>query len=153
MSNKINKIIDNLYIGNYSGALDKDIIMQYNINTIVNCTKKKDKINMDVDYLQIPIDDPPYTNDIAYVNTNFIEIINFILNAMKNGNVLVHCVMGSQRSAVIVSIVLMMRFGLNYENAIKFVKSKRSICFFGKVNYLESLVYVQNQINLYNYIK
>ena len=149
--NQIDKITDNSYISTYDAALNQNVILSHNIQTIINCTKKKNKINMNINYLQVPIDDPPYITDIEYVNTNFIEIINFIYNEINNGkNVLVHCVKGSQRSATIVAIYLMVKFGLNYENAIKFIKSKRSICFFGNVNYLNSLVYVQNQINQYN---
>ena len=151
MMNQIDKIIDGLYISTYDVALNQNIITSHNIQTIVNCTKKKNKINMDITYLQVPIDDPPYVTDIDYVNTNFIEIINFIYNEINNGkNVLIHCVKGSQRSATIVAIYLMVKFGLNYINAVKFIKSKRPICFFGNVNYLNSLIYVQNQINQYN---
>lgn len=149
-ANKIDKVIDNLYIGNYDGALDKNIILSHGIKTIVNCTKRKDKINMNVNYLQIPIDDPPYMNDINYVNKNFVDIVNFISNARNYGNVLVHCVAGSQRSATIVAIFLMVKFKLNYKDAIQFMKSKRPICFFGNVNYMDSLIHTQNMLDSYN---
>jgi len=147
MTNKIDKIIDNLYIGNYDAALDKSIIDRYNIQAIVNCTKNTNRINSDIDYLQVPIDDPPYDKDINYVNSNFIYITNFIYDKIKSGkNVLVHCVMGVQRSATIVAIYLMRGFNQNYTNTIKYIKTKRPICFFGKVNYLNSLIYVQNKM-------
>jgi len=146
--NQINKIIDGLYIGNYNAALDPNIITSYNIQTIVNCTKKKNRINMNVDYLQVPIDDPPSIADTEYVNSNFVPIVTFISNSINNGkNVLVHCIMGAQRSPTIVAIYLMVKFGVNYQVAIQFIKSKRPICFFGNINYINSLVFIQNQIN------
>ncbi len=149
MSNKIDKIINNLYIGNYDAALDQNIIESYNIHTIINCTKKSNRTNLNVEYLQIPIDDPPYDNDINYVNTNFLFIVDFITNKINSGkNVLVHCVMGSQRSAAIVAIYLMIRYKSNHSHAIQYIKSRRPICFFGKINYMESLIYIQNLMTI-----
>jgi protein-tyrosine phosphatase len=149
--NEIDEIIPGLYVGTYNAALDKDIILSNNIQTIINCTKKQDKIDLDIDYLQIPIDDPPYITDINYINTNFIHIVTLINNSInKRKNVLIHCMKGSQRSAVIATIFIMIKFGLNYMNAIQFIKLKRPICFFGSVNYLNSLLYIQNQIDMFN---
>jgi protein-tyrosine phosphatase len=149
MSNKIDKIIDNLYIGNYDSALDQNIIESYKIDVIINCTKKTNRTILQVEYLQIPIDDPPSDSDINYVNSNFIFITDYIYDKIKSGkNVLVHCVMGSQRSAAIVAIYLMRGFNQNYKNTIQYMKSKRPICFFGKVNYLDSLIYAQNQLDI-----
>lgn len=151
MINEIDKIIDGLYVGTYNAALDENTISSYGIQTIINCTKKQEKINLNVDYLQIPIDDPPYITDINYVNSNFIQIINFISNAINNGkNVLIHCIKGSQRSAAIATIYIMIKFDLDYVNAIQFIKTKRPICFFGNVNYMNSLIYIQNQLNIFN---
>lgn len=146
-NNQISKIIDGLYVGNYNAALDPNIITSHNIHTIVNCTKKKDRINMNVDYLQIPLDDPPSNGDIEYVNINFIPIVTFISNAINSGkNVLVHCIMGAQRSAAIAAIYLMVKFKVNYMVAVQFIKSRRPICFFGNINYINSLVFIQNHI-------
>lgn len=148
MSN-INEIIRGLYISTYNAAIDYETINNLNIKTIINCTPKNTKLN-NISYLQIPINDPPSQNDIDYVNANYLFISQLIDNQLANGNVLVHCVNGSQRSATIITIYLMVKYGLTYQNAITYVKSKRSICFFGNVNYMKSLMYVQNQLNLMN---
>ena len=42
---QIDHIIDGLFIGNYESALDNNTITSHNIGAIVNCTKKKDKID------------------------------------------------------------------------------------------------------------
>jgi protein-tyrosine phosphatase len=77
------------------------------------------------------------------MNNNFMKIMRYIDNSISSGkNVLVHCVMGSQRSATIIALYLMTKYGMGYGDAIGYIKSKRPICFFGKVNYLESLLYV-----------
>ena len=148
MSNNIDKIIDNLYIGNYCAAQDDNLLTQYNIQTIINCTQRPNRTGLDVTYMHLSMNDPPSKQDINFVNVNFSQIANFIFNEIhKNGNnVLIHCIMGAQRSATIVAIYLMLIHNFNIDSAIKFIKSKRPICFFGNVNYLESLQYVQNQI-------
>jgi len=143
MANQINKIVEGLYITNYQSALNVQNIQFNNIHTIINCTKKNDRVNLNVNYLQVPIDDPPSFEDIQFVNNNFMKITRYIDNSISSGkNVLVHCVMGSQRSATIIALYLMTKYGMGYNDAIGYIKSKRPICFFGKVNYLESLVYV-----------
>jgi protein-tyrosine phosphatase len=141
----INLVVPGLYIGNYTSALDSELIKKLNINTIINCTTKNNKLD-DVVYLQIPINDPPEQKDIEYVNNNYQNIVEFIDKQLAFGSVLIHCVMGSQRSAAITAIYLMSKYGLYYNYAIMFLKSKRSICFFGNVNYFKSLTYVQNEL-------
>jgi len=149
MSSSIDKIIDNLYIGNYEAAMDPEIIMKHKIQLIVNCTKKLEKISDYMEYINIPIDDPPQESDILFINQNFYVFVPAINKAIDLGkNVLVHCNMGSQRAPTIVAIYMMVKFGLDYQSVITFLQAKRPIAFFGKVNYLESLVFVQKQVEL-----
>ena len=142
---KINQIIQGLYISSYDVALDKNTIDELNIKTIVNCTCKDEKLD-NITYLRIPINDPPLQEDIVYVNTHYQNIVQYIDNKLMMGNVLVHCQAGSQRSATIVAIYLMMKYNMTASNAISLIKSKRPICFFGNVSYRESLTHVQNQL-------
>lgn len=145
MANQINKIVDGLYITNYQSALDENAITSNNIKTIINCTKKNERVNLNVNYLQVPIDDPPSNEDIQFVNSNFVYVVKYINNSISNGkNVLVHCIMGSQRSATIIAIYLMVKYKMKPPEAINYMKSKRPICFFGGVNYKDSLAYVNN---------
>jgi len=148
MSGKIAKIIDGLYIGSHHAALDPTVITLYNIRTIVNCTKRNGNPPEGMNYLQVTIDDPPSQEDIVYLNYHYMNIVKFIESSIANGNnVLVHCMLGFQRSAAIIAIYLMVKFNIDYKKAIEFIKNKKSICFLGQVNYINSLVYVQNQIN------
>jgi uncharacterized protein (TIGR02452 family) len=151
MSGKIDKIIDGLYIGNHYAALDQEVINTYNIKTVINCTKKDERINMTINYLQIPLDDPPTDQDIQLLNKTFYPSILFIDNSIKSGNnVLVHCKIGSQRSATVVAIYLMVKYSTNYEDAINFVQSIRPIAFFGTIAYLDTLKFVQDKLNQIN---
>ena len=71
---------------------------------------------------RIDINDTIHQNIIQY----FGECINFIKG---NEKVLVHCLMGSSRSATIVIAYLMWYKKWKYEEAFEFVKSKRFIAF------------------------
>lgn len=151
MDSKFHKIIDNLYVGNISAGTDPYILKKYNINCVINCTTKntrEDLKDININYLQIPINDPPDLNDIQFVNNKFLDIIEYINNQLISGsNVLIHFVAGSQRSATIAAIYLMFKFKMGYHQACEFIKSKRSVCFFGSINYLSSLHKIQYDLN------
>lgn len=147
MTGKIDKIFDGLYIGNHYDALDQDTIDRYEIKTVINCTKKDERINMAIDYLQIPLDDPPTEKDTLLLNKTFYPSVLFIDNSINSGkNVLVHCKIGSQRAATIIAMYLMIKHSTNYDDAISFIQSVRPIAFFGTIVYLESLKFVQNKV-------
>ena len=148
MSTSINKIIDNLYVGNYNAAINNDIIKNLNISTIINCSKREERTTLNVNYLQIPIDDPPSQNDIYYINNNFFPITKFINDSINfNKSVLIHCKNGCQRSPTIACIYLMVKYDIDYKNAINFIKSKRKESFFGNINYSHSIIFVQSRLN------
>lgn len=146
MNNAINKILEYLYIGNIY-ATNESILAKYDIKVIINCTTNNNKFDYYYDYLQFPLVDPPSDNDIYFINNNFHKIVLTIDKYINNNkNVLVYCQMGSQRSATIVAIYLMLKFKLNCVNAIKFIKSKRAICFFKKINFIKSLLFIENTL-------
>ena len=68
-----------------------------------------------------------YHNDILE-HLNVLKKINQFKE--KNENVLVHCRMGSQRSANIVILYLMKYANLDFEFTTQLIKQKRPICFF-----------------------
>ncbi len=151
MAGKIDKIIDSLFIGNHYAALDQEVIDTHNIRTIINCTDKDERINMNINYLQIPLNDPPSEKDIQYLNKMFYPSVLFIDNSIKNGNnVLVHCKIGSQRAATIVAMYLMVKYNTTSQEAINFIKNIRPICFFDEFGYIESLKFVENKLNALN---
>jgi protein-tyrosine phosphatase len=78
----------------------------------------------DIKYLRIPIYD-----DCTYHITDYIkESMEFIDNACnKDGNILIHCYMGSSRSASIVLAYLIYKYNYSLDNALLFLKNKRNI--------------------------
>lgn len=54
-------------------------------------------------------------------------MIDFIDNARKNTNILVHCYAGISRSVTAVIAYLMMKRSWNYERTFAFVRAQRSI--------------------------
>lgn len=79
----------------------------------------------DIKYLRIPIYD-----DCTYHITDYIkESMDFIDNARNNkdGNILIHCYMGSSRSASIVLAYLIYKYNYSLSDALLFLKDKRNI--------------------------
>ncbi len=120
-----NEIIPNIYIGNYSFALNKKLLLQNKITHILNCASlcnnfyEKDNI---FKYLFIPLYDSPKQKLEKY-----IEISNsFIEEGSTNGNkILIHCGEGQSRSSSLCYMYMIMKKGFIYSDAIKIMKSKR----------------------------
>ena len=58
---------------------------------------------------------------------HFEEAYKFIDDALKKGNVLVHCAAGISRSTTFVLVYLMKGENMTFKQALDYVKSKRSI--------------------------
>ena len=119
------EIVNGLYIGSIDSSYDLQTLKMMRITHIISV---------------LPGYIPPYPNDFKYMvinamddeNTNlssvFEESNKFIDDAFENaGNILVHCMMGKSRSATIVGAYLINTFGMNIDEVLKFLKSKRSI--------------------------
>ncbi len=50
-----------------------------------------------------------------------------VLQCQENGNVLIHCYMGASRSASVVIYYLMRRHGYTFDDALEFLRNKRSV--------------------------
>jgi len=146
LMDKYNKIIDNLFIGNYESPIDLKFLKDNNIRLIINCTKSYSYDVLDnVQMMRLPITDfnSPENNIIlAHSIDKILEIIDIYLEC-KEG-VLVHCHMGQQRSALIVVCYLMKYKNMNLENSIKEVKLKRKYTFIPEITFEDFLLYYQN---------
>ena len=141
----MNNIVDHIFIGDLRSASDNDLLKINKIDIIINCTNKQTNADF-----HIPINDPPTESDIDYLNSNFTDIVMFIEKCVREQkNVLIHCIAGSQRSPTIVAIYLMCKYKIHYSNACKLIQQKRPICFFGNVNYIKSLSYIQDKLNMF----
>ncbi len=123
------KIVDHLYLGNAYNASNFNQLDEFNITSVLNITNEipnyfEEDINFD--YLKISIDD---TNNETIIN--HLDIALKFLNETKkekpNQNVLVHCYMGSSRSASIILAYLIKYYRLTLDDALKLLKEKRPV--------------------------
>ena len=134
MFNNADLVINNIWLGNKSSALDRNFLNSNNIKLVVNCTTdinisewyETDKIN----YIRLPIYD---WNSESNNNILKAEIMNIIktMNVYKknNENILVHCFAGMQRSATVIACYLMYYYDFGPEDAILYIRNKRNIAF------------------------
>tara|TARA_B110000114_G_C15075157_1_gene391456 strand:+ start:219 stop:674 length:456 start_codon:yes stop_codon:yes gene_type:complete len=118
-----NKIISNLYLGNYCS------IYLNKFDLIVNCTKDLEFGDIKSEKIRIPIDD-----NYIFKNNEILKYIN-ILNKIdkylkQNKKVLVFCKFGFQRSTTIVLLYLIIKKKIKKEDSIKLIKANRSIGYF-----------------------
>lgn len=128
LSTKMTPIIDNIYLGNACDASFYYKLKNANIGLIVNVTKEiPNYFEEEFDYYNIKIYD---------INTEYFKIetlqntIDFLQEYKTNNpdkNILIHCYMGSSRSATIVLAYLIIIHKYSLETALEFIKNKRKI--------------------------
>ena len=116
-------IIDNIYLGNAYNASNANIINKYNIKSIINVTSEiPNYYEKDINYFNIEILDNRENNFNKYQFDNVLKFID-----TQNNNILIHCYMGSSRSATIVVLYLMYKYNYSLEDAIEYIRNKREI--------------------------
>ena len=123
------KIVDNLYLGNAYNASNFNQLDEFNITSILNITNEIPNYfeeDENFDYIKISIDD---INKESIINHLDIAL-KFLIETKKkkpNQNILVHCYMGSSRSASIILAYLIKYYHLTLEDALKLLKEKRPV--------------------------
>jgi protein-tyrosine phosphatase len=116
---EINKITENIFLGNQDAARDKDLLKELNITHVLCCASFIDQFHPNhFTYKSLELDDDPKANIQKY----FKECIEYINSGEK---VFVHCHAGISRSASIVIAYLMWKEKLSFSEAKEFVKSRR----------------------------
>ena len=134
-------IIDNIYLGNGYNASNYSVIRDYKIKYIINVTKEIPNYyeynivsnnnlnciptNLDIKYFTIPI----FDDDKEHIRLYISNVLEFIEEAQSNndGNILIHCYMGSSRSASITLAYLIYKYNFTLNNGLKYLKKKRDI--------------------------
>ena len=124
---KMTPIIDNIILGNACDASFYYHMKEANIGMIINVTKEiPNYFKKDFEYYKISLNDQNYesfTNEIFERVNAFISIYT----SKNKGNVLIHCYMGSSRSATIVSAYMIKKYGYTLDECVKILRSKRNI--------------------------
>ena len=109
------EIVNKLWVGNYKSSLDLDFIQKNNIQVIVNCTPDVpfyneiyDDTGLDIETFRIPVYDSLLTNDIVLMEEYLKIVIPFLIRkyVIEKKNVLINCVAGAQRSAIVCASLL-----------------------------------------------
>ena len=143
------KIVKNLWVGNYRSAVDKNFLEKNDIKLIINLSKTLEFTTLPNIYkLRIPIhDNLSEESNLGMIN-HFEKSYNLIDKFLKNNKgVLVHCKAGAQRSATLAALYLMKKYNIKSKEAMKMVKSKREWAFFTKPNFLPVFHHFDSKIN------
>lgn len=124
---KMTPIVDNIILGNACDASFYYHMKESNIGMIINVTKEiPNYFQKDFEYFKISLNDQnheKFTNEIFERVNTYISLYK----RKKKGNILVHCYMGSSRSATIVSAYMIKTYGYTLDECIKILRSKRKI--------------------------
>lgn len=128
-SRHIDRIIDNIFLGNWYDSIDEMKLKHNNIKCILTLNKNNvhTEANRDmfdrlgIRYKYVKIQDSPDENLLQHIDSS----IRFIKKC--DDNVLVHCSMGISRSVGIVVAYLMKEKNMSYGKAIDYVRKRRPI--------------------------
>lgn len=123
MGNGINKILPDLYLGNYRDAKDREQLARNNITHILSIHDSAAPILQEMTYLCISAADLPTQN----LTQHFKQSIIFMHESrLKGEGCLVHCLAGVSRSVTLVVAYIMTVTGLGWQEVLAAVKLVRS---------------------------
>lgn len=108
-------------------------------DAVVNCTPDFPFYGDPRSRLRVPVLDNDL-NNASLAPAMMRDAVAFVRGHLAEGRtVLVHCVAGQQRSPAVVAAFLVDHFRLSVDEAIEFVRKRRSCAFFESVNFRPSL--------------
>ncbi len=121
------KINDFILLGNACNARDFYKLSDENVGLIVNCTKDiPDYFEDHFEYERVDVKDINEANILPHLN-RLSDRMNEYHEKNPDKKILVHCFMGSSRSATIVIAYLMKYRGMRRRDALNFCKDKRDL--------------------------
>jgi len=127
--NNADLILPGLWLGNKAASIDEKFLRDNNINSVFNCTKDLPFSSFPKRKYRVPVDDNLENQEIRNMELWSYEIVYKLTKELKQGNVLVHCYAGMQRSAAVVAMYLIANYNMKKDNAISFIKRQRPIAF------------------------
>lgn len=142
---KLTSIDDIIYLGNAYNAADYYYLKNFGITGIVNaCNEISNYFEDDFEYFKIDILDINNSSIYKFFDP-FITFVENILN--NNGKIMIHCYMGSSRSAILVVLYLVKYKSYTMDDSIRFITDKRNRVNIN-VTYIEELKRYLNNKNI-----
>jgi hypothetical protein len=126
--NNADRIHEHLFLGNVEASKDEYFLKTFEIGAIVNCTENEPFAPYfdQKPKLHIPVKDSRDDANKEMFYQYLKESSRFIKEEVDKKNVVfVHCYWGVMRSATVVAVHLMDKYGFTPQGAIEYVKAKR----------------------------
>jgi protein-tyrosine phosphatase len=135
------EIVPGVWLGNRRAALNDKWLKEKNITVVFNATKDIPFSPSIKKQYRIPIDDNLQSEEIRNMTLWSHEIVYKVLQETNKGNIiLIHCFAGMQRSAIILAMYLIVKYGMTWQQAINYIKGIRPIAFTPAANFKNSLI-------------
>lgn len=133
----MSEIIKDLFLGDV-----QDSISMNTVDMVINCTSTLPFHAITALQIRVLIEDNGNPNEYkklyeAIKNNSLFEKMDELLK--NNKRILCHCMAGQQRSAALITCFIIWKYNMDIYEAIAFVKSRRSIAFFGDVNFMPTI--------------
>jgi dual specificity phosphatase 12 len=140
LGNNADEILPGLWLGNGKAAKDLKFLEEKHIQAIFNCTKDIPFAPIQANKYRVPVDDNLQSAELRNLELWSFEIVAKIAKERREGHaMLIHCAAGMQRSAAVVAMYLIATQQISKEEAIKFIRQKRSIAFMPMANFGPSI--------------
>jgi dual specificity MAP kinase phosphatase len=137
------EIAEHLYISGEEAAVHHALHAKLHFTLVVNCTNHSPFLNPRNEfttYLKLGVEDNLKTKEIRKMTRCLPYVVQLIHdNVSQNGNVLVHCRQGKQRSATIIAAYIMWLQRVSWDTAVKIVQGRRPCAFTPDINFIQSL--------------
>jgi len=139
------QICNHVYLGNVKAVHNQELLEQYQIEALVNCTND---IPIHVyfknrKYKQLYVEDSKDNENMNKFKTIIIETVDFINECVKQKkNIIVHCYWGLMRSPSVIASYLIYKYKMDVDGVIQLIQSKKNFAFTYIYNFRELLDYV-----------
>ena len=143
-ANPADEVVPGLWLGSRYAALDPAYLKEKKIAAVFNCTKDIPFEPTIRRQYRVPVDDNLQEAEIRNLELWSYEVVYKLMSEHRRASaegtaVLVHCAAGMQRSAASVAMYLIATRGMTTDQAIEYIRSKRSIAFRPSANFEKSM--------------